>query len=308
MKWKIAGAPGAWGIEDPNNPNNPPYKKVLDDASQAGYKGLELGPFGYMPLELSILKKELKDRGLSIVAGTIYDDLVDESNFESVLAKVHKTCQLISQLPKPEQLEGQRYETPYLVIIDAVKEERNAEAGHPENAKRLSEKRWNLLTNHILEMSRIAKTYGIRGVIHPHAGGYIEFEDEIQKIMDDLNAEEVGLCLDTGHLFYSKMKPDDYIRQYQERLDYVHFKDINHATYEKIMNDGMGFFEGCNIGVMCPIGSGCVDYKGIRQALSDIGYNGWITIEQERDPLACHQSMDDAIKSIRYLNKEGYNL
>lgn len=308
MNWKIAGAPGAWGVEDPNNPNNPPYKKVIDDASQAGYKGLELGPFGYMPLELSILGKDLMDRGLSIVAGTIYDDLIDEANFESVVEKTHKTCKLISKLPKLVQLEGQRYETPYLVIIDSVKKERNAEAGHPNRAKRLEEKKWNLMTAHISEISKIAKSYGIRGVIHPHAGGYIEFEDEIQKIMDHLNAEEVGLCLDTGHLFYSNMQPDDYIRRYQERLDYVHFKDINKIVYDKVMNQGMGFFEGCNIGVMCPIGSGCVDYKAIRQALIDIRYNGWITIEQERDPLSCGQSMDDAIKSIRYLNMEGYNL
>lgn len=308
MNWKISGAPGAWGVEDPANPNNPTYERVLNDTKEAGYKGLELGPYGFMPLEEDKLSEELKQRELNIVAGTIYDDLIDEDNFSSVMVKTHDICQLISKLPQPEQVEGQRFRTPYLVIIDAVKDERNPLAGHPDEAQRLSDKKWNLMVDHIYQISKAAETYGVRAVIHPHAGGYIEFEDEIAKIMDDLTAEEVGLCLDTGHLYYSKMDPGEHIRKYGDRLDYIHFKDIDKKVYDKVMAEKIGFFDGCNIGVMCPIGSGCVDYDSVRQAMTDIGYNGWITIEQERDPLTCDGSIDDAKKSIGYLNNAGYNL
>lgn len=74
---KITGAPGCWGVEDPKNPYNPDWKKVLDEAAMAGYTGLELGPYGYMPLDEKILNKELKSRNLKIVAGTMYDTLSD---------------------------------------------------------------------------------------------------------------------------------------------------------------------------------------------------------------------------------------
>ena len=41
-----------------------------------GYGGLELGPYGYVPLDLDRVGGALDARGLYIVAGTIFDDLV----------------------------------------------------------------------------------------------------------------------------------------------------------------------------------------------------------------------------------------
>ena len=35
---------------------------------------------------------------------------------------------------------------------------------------------------------------------------------------------------------------------------------------------------------MCPIGTGTLDYPKIQETLKKIGYSGYITIEQERDP------------------------
>ena len=35
---------------------------------------------------------------------------------------------------------------------------------------------------------------------------------------------------------------------------------------------------------MCPIGRGRIDYAGSEALLTEIGYGGYITIEQERDP------------------------
>jgi len=308
MLWKIAGAPGAWGVEDSKNPNNPPYERVLSDASLAGYRGIELGPYGYLPQDINVLKKELEKHKLTIVAGTIYEDLLSEKNFETVIEKTKVTCELLSKLPKPSQIEGQRYETPYLVVIDAVNKIRDPFAGHPNEAVRLDNKNRERLIDHLRIVGEIAKSYGVRAVVHPHAGGYIEFADEIDYVMENLNSEEIGLCLDTGHLFYSKMSPDGWIKKYSDRLDYVHFKDVHLETYEKVLASYTGFFEGCEKGVMCPIGSGTVKYKAIKEALIEIGYKGWITIEQERDPLLADGSLGDAKKSINFLNQHGYNL
>lgn len=307
MSFKVASAPCCWGIEDANDPNNPPWQKVLDEASRAGYKGLELGPFGYLPQDVNMLYEALSKRNLEIVAGTLYDDLVSPNNFENLVIKTHITCKLISELPKATTVEGQRYPTPYLVIIDQVNKVRSPYAGHPEKAPRLSTKDWNLMIDHISEISKItSEEYGIRSVIHPHAGGYIEYEDETINFLNDVPSEIAGLCLDTGHLHYACMDPVQWLGKYADRLDYVHFKDINQKIYEDVIKREIGFFEACKENVMCPIGQGIIDYTAIKNKLLEIGYKGWITIEQERDPLDADGSFEDIKKSRDYLRKIGY--
>ena len=40
----------------------------------------------------------------------------------------------------------------------------------------------------------------MRAVIHPHAGGSIEFADEIERLANDIPHDVAGLCLDTDIL------------------------------------------------------------------------------------------------------------
>ncbi|MCT4619578.1 MAG: sugar phosphate isomerase/epimerase [Marinisporobacter sp.] len=307
MSFKIASAPCCWGIEDATNPHNPPWQKVLDEASKAGYKGLELGPFGYLPQDIGILQDALSQRDLQIVAGTLYDDLVSPENFEKLVSKTHITCELISKLPKASQVVGQRYPTPYLVIIDQVNKVRSPFAGHPDKAPRLSTNEWNQMMKHIREIAKItSEQYGIRSVVHPHAGGYIEYADETIQFLNDIPSDIAGLCLDTGHLYYACMDPVEWLKKYADRLDYVHFKDINQSVYEDVIKRQIGFFEACAEKVMCPIGKGIIDYESIYKALNEIGYKGWITIEQERDPRDADGSLADISESRKFLSNLGY--
>ena len=59
---------------------------------------------------------------------------------------------------------------------------------------------------------------------------------------------------------------------------------------------------------MCPIGKGTLDYPGIKEALEQIGYNGYITIEQERDPRNSDTSLRDVKESVTYLKSVGYEI
>ena len=172
---------------------------------------------------------------------------------------------------------------------------------------RLSEEDWQRMMNHIRGIADAAKKWNVRAVVHPHAGGYIEFADEIDKVMEDLPAEVVGLCLDTGHLRYSQMDPVEWLRKYADRLDYIHFKDINEKVYNEVLNEHIRFFEGCGKGAMCPIGTGMLDYPAIYKLLTEeINYNGYITIEQERDPRNVATSLRDVKASVDYLKSLGF--
>lgn len=307
MGVKIAGAPCCWGVDDPKNPYLPPWERVLYEASQAGYKGIELGPYGYIPMDIERVRAELSKNDLNIIAGTIFDDLVSPSNLENLFHQVDDICSLITKLPLSPPEEGQKFPTPYLVIIDWGHEERDYKAGKPDEAQRLSSDAWTTMITHIRALADRAWTkYGVRSVIHPHAGGYIEFEDEIKQLLEDIPYETAGLCLDTGHLYYSKMNPYQWIQDYADRLDYIHFKDINLDIYNKVMGEHIRFFEACAKGVMCPIGQGIIDYNSIHKLLKEIGYQGYITIEQERDPRNADTSLRDVKQSVDYLKSVGY--
>lgn len=303
----ITCAPCCWGIDDVDNPHLPHWESVLDDAAEAGFGGLELGPYGYMPLDVSRVTEALDRRGLKIIAGTIFGDLVDPANRDNLLNQTDEICALVTRLPKPEPHPGQRFEAPYLTVMDWGHDERDFVAGHSDRAPRLDAVRWQGMIDNIRAIAELARDkYGVRATIHPHAGGYIEFADELAKLVEDIPAETAGLCLDTGHLAYAGMDPVETLRKYWDRTDYIHFKDIDPAVFDRIMTTRTRFFEACSAGVMCPIGRGNLDYPAIRALLTELGYGGYITIEQERDPENTGSILDDLAASRSFLAVTGF--
>jgi inosose dehydratase len=309
MAMQICGAPCCWGVEDPKNPYIPAWQTMLKEAHEAGYRAVELGPYGYLPLDLNVVTRELEENEISIVAGTIFQDLVSKENHANVLRAADDICWMLTHLPKLPYHEGQKYPAPYLVIIDWGHDERDFTSGHSDRAKRLDPDQWNQLMEHIREICGHAAGFGVRVVIHPHAGGYLEFADEIDQLTSDIPYETAGLCLDTGHLYYAGMDPVTWLKKYAGRLDYVHFKDVNENIYREAMKqDSLRFFEGVAQGTMCPIGTGALDYPAIQRTLDEIGYSGYITIEQERDPRDSGATLSDVKASVDYLKSVGYRI
>ncbi|WP_053142975.1 TIM barrel protein [Erwinia billingiae] len=303
--YSIANAPCSWGVDDPKNPFLPPWNKVLTEAREAGYRSIELGPWGYLPTDPVALKQALESHQLSLVAGTLFDDLMSEANFSKMVELTHAICANLQKVPVSSA--DSDVPPPYLVIIDFGDAERARCAGQSDRAKRLPEADWQRMVANIRELSRIAwQEYGVRPVIHPHAGGFIEFGDEIDRIASDIPAAEAGLCLDTGHLYYAGLDPVTWLRKYADRIDYLHFKDVNKAVFETAIKQQQDFFSACAAGVMCPLGSGDVDYPAVRALLAELDWQGWITIEQERDPRDVAGSLKDVTASLHYLRSVGF--
>jgi inosose dehydratase len=191
--------------------------------------------------------------------------------------------------------------------MDWGHEARDFAAGHSDRAPRLSAGEWAGMIANIRAIAELARDrYGVRATIHPHAGGYIEFADELAQLVADIGPETAGLCLDTGHLAYSGMDPVQTLAQYWDRLDYIHFKDIDPPVFAEVMGQRIRFFDACAKGVMCPIGLGRIDYPAIRALLTDRGYGGYITIEQERDPRNTGSILADLAASRAFLDRAGF--
>ncbi|SYV33425.1 putative epimerase/isomerase [Klebsiella pneumoniae] len=189
----IANAPCSWGVDDPKNPNLPAWATVLKEAAQAGYRSIELGPWGYLPTDPASLRAALEQHQLSLVAGTIFDDLVSEAHFPTLVALTHQICRNLSQVAAAEPIPGRPFQPPYLVIIDFGNPERARFAGRGALAPRLNDKDWQRMMEHIIALSTLAwQEYGVRAVIHPHAGGSIEFADEIERLANDIRRRVVS--------------------------------------------------------------------------------------------------------------------
>ncbi|NVZ83941.1 TIM barrel protein [Pseudomonas yamanorum] len=307
MTIHISTAPCCWGVDDVKNPYLPAWRDVLGEANEAGYRGIELGPYGYLPLDATVVATVLGENRLHVVAGTIFDDLVNPANLPSLLRQTRDICELLKQLPPIDKEPGQRFAGPYLVIIDWGHEQRDYAAGDSELAERLDDGAWQTMVEHIRAICQIAwHDYGIRPVIHPHAGGYIEFADELARLVEDIPDDVAGLCLDTGHLYYAGMDPAAALRAYADRLDYIHFKDIDQGVFDDVMKQRIKFFDACARGVMCPIGRGVIDYPDLYRLIQTLGYEGYITVEQERDPRNANGSLEDVRSSRTYLATVGF--
>jgi inosose dehydratase len=96
------------------------------------------------------------------------------------------------------------------------------------------------------------------------------------------------------------------VRHYAERLDYLHFKDIDTKVFDQVLGERITFFAACARGVMCPIGRGVIDYRQLRELLGELRYQGFITVEQERDPRNAGSSFADVSASRTYLAHAGF--
>jgi len=284
----IATGPVAWGVDFADSPNNPPWELVLDEIASSGVLALELGPVGFLPEDPETLRSVLSTRQLTSVGSFIFDDLHDPAARDRVLAVGRRAVAAISAAGGG-----------VFVIIDKPDEFRVASAGRSGAAPRLSDAAWEQMMERVEELAAIARQGGVRPVVHPHVGGYIEFADEIERLAADT---DLDLCLDTGHLAYARVDPAEAIRAYGDRLGHVHFKDIRPDILARVDAEALTFWQAIEQGIFCPLGEGIVDLVDVYRALDDVEYKGFATIEQDRVP-GTGTPLDDLAQSMAVIEQ-----
>jgi inosose dehydratase len=265
---RLATTPVTWGVELADAPRNPPWPLLLDEIAQSGVDALELGPVGYLPEDATRLQDAINSRALTAVGSYLVEDLHDPAALDEVLGVARRACRAIAAA-----------EGSVLVVIDRPSGERAAAAGRSEASPRLQDASWSALLEAIGRIAAMADTYGLRAAVHPHAGSYIEYEDEIERLLED---SDVGLCLDTAHLAYAGAVAHEAIARYGDRLVHLHLKDLDGTVLERVLREQVGFREAVELGIFCPLGRGVVDLAAVLDALGDAGYEGFATIEQDR--------------------------
>ena len=287
---KLATGPVTWGVDFADAPDNPPWSLVLDDIAASGLGALELGPVGYLPEDPPRLRAVLRERGLTAVGSFVFEDFHDPSQAAAIEAVTLRACRAIAAAHGA-----------VLVLIDRPGAERAATAGRPATAPRLAGAQWAALTDGLRRAAAIADDHGLRAVVHPHAGSFLEFEDEVRRLLDDT---DLDLCIDTGHAAYAGIAPERLIADCAARLGHLHLKDVRADVLERVHGERLDFWAAIAAGVFCPLGQGVVDLAAVLAALHDAGYRGYATIEQDRVP-GSGSPLDDLAESQRVLASAG---
>ncbi len=71
MTIHIGNGPVTWGVWSDDGASRTTWSRFLDEVAEAGYEGIELGPFGYLPTEVAALQAAVAARDLVVVGGTL---------------------------------------------------------------------------------------------------------------------------------------------------------------------------------------------------------------------------------------------
>ncbi len=297
MTIKIGNAPCSWGVEFAEDPRNPSWETVLDECKAAGYHGIELGPVGFMPEDPAQLGEALAARDLELIGGVLFRPFHDPQQWEDVLDGAVRTCRAL-------RAHGARH----FVLIDSISPDRAPTAGRPDEAMRFDGDQWAAYVNRITQVAKMGyEEYGLTASIHPHAGGFCDFLPEVERLLDETNPEMLRLTLDTGHSHYAGFDPVPVMRKYIDRIDYVHFKDIDPGVKRQVIAGRTDFYEACAQGIFCNLGEGETDFHGVRDLLVESAFEGWCTVEQDCDPTGETSPIADATANRNFLKNIGFH-
>lgn len=256
MDIRIATCPCSWGVWNPDGgPAYVPHETFLQQASECGYQEIELGPDGYLPMESDTLKSELRKYQLNVCAGTATIPFYSLEK-EECRAIVTPLAQRLNALSVSD-----------MVVMD----------GSLFGDDKISKSDWDQekvsrIYDKILDINQFLKeSFGIRMLFHPHASSAIEFESEIDKMM---SMGDIHLCFDTGHHVYSNggtEKNDqtvfDFLRRYQSRIPYLHFKNADGAVLKQVRENHWSLEYAFSHGSMCNLEDGIINFETLRDYL-----------------------------------------
>ncbi len=296
MSIRIGNAPCSWGVEFAQDDRNPTWQSVLDQCARAGYKGIELGPVGFMPEDPAELGDALAARSLELIGGVVFRPFHDKSQWDDVMDGAKRTCEALKA-----------HGAEHFVLIDSIAPQRAPTAGRAAEAVQMDSSDWKAYVERIKTVAKLGRDeYGLIPEIHPHAGGFMDFEPEVERLLEEVDSDLLKICIDTGHCTYAGFDPIVFMERHMDRITYVHFKNTDAAIKAAAIANRTGFYDACGQGIFCNLSEGEVDFPAVRKLLVDANYSGWCTIEQDCDPTLDPDPERDARVNREYLQSIGF--
>src|SRR5947199_9035822 len=111
---------------------------------------------------------------------------------------------------------------------------------------------------------------------------------------------DVDLLLDTGHLARGGGDPTAALRDWGERINHLHVKDVRNDVLAGVIADGADMPEAWRRGLFCELGTGDVDLDSFFAELGRSGYSGWLVVVQAMVPQSATYAAEAAVAQARY--------
>lgn len=286
IQWGIA--PIGWRNDDmPEIGKDNTLSHLLGDIVVAGFEGTEVG--GFFP-DAKTLKKELELRNLKI-AGQWFSSFIVQDGIETASKDFHDHCKYLQEVDAD---------------VAVVSEQTYSIQGLSNNIftekPNFTDEEWNQFTAGLNTLGEIANSYDLKLVYHHHLGTVVQTVGEVDRLMENTDANLVHLLYDTGHIYASDKDYMTLLEKHMDRIKHVHFKDIRDHVMQSSEEKGTSFRSAFLAGMFTVPGDGCIDFKEVFDLLQKNNYKGWIVIEAEQDPEIAHP-LEYALFARKYIDE-----
>lgn len=293
MRFDLGIGPDSWGVWFPSDPKQPPFEQFLDEASRAGYRTIELGPYGYLPTKPDALRALLDAYGLRLSGGFIFGDLHSPNAWEQRKAEIDSAGPLLQALGAE-----------FCVLIEATYTD--LFTGEQIAPAELTEAEWATLADTSNRIGAyVSDRYGLTAAFHPHAQTPIEREDQVERYLELTDPAVVSMCLDTGHHAYCGGDPVQFLRDHHDRIPYLHIKSVDRGIIAEVAAQGVPFADAVKMGAFTEPKDGVIDFVAFRDVLEEIDFHGIGIVEQDLYPTEFDRPYPIAVSTRRYLRDIG---
>jgi inosose dehydratase len=273
----IANAPvsyGAFEVTVGHDPNVPDGRRVLDQVAAAGYAGIDLGPAGYLGSG-GRLGELLAERGLGLAGGYLELPYADRDALALALPDLDAMLDTFDAA-RP-YLSGP---APRPTLADAGGPARRGRPGRSvtDRSQGYDAADWRRFGAGLAAAMRRCRDRGYEPTFHPETGTYVEAPWEIERVLGE---SDIGLCLETGHMLLGGGDPVAMLRTWPDRINHVHLKDAVLDVMRQIVADDAAVTEIWSREAFCALGHGDLDVAGVLDGLREVGFSGWLVVEQD---------------------------
>ena len=131
----------------------------------------------------------------------------------------------------------------------------------PRDRDRLEE----IFLDGLARVAQIAEEEDIKVLIEPEPGLLVENSSQFKKLMTKkiLNSKYIRLNFDIGHFYCVNEDPAKVTLELSDYVEHFHLADIAHTRIHNHLIPGRG----------------SIDFRSVFDAIDDIGYRGFVTVE-----------------------------
>jgi inosose dehydratase len=232
-------------------------ERAIHEIGKAGYTGTELFDGNLLDYggNQAALRNALSQAGVQLVAGYsggnfIFDEILGEE-----MARIERGAGAAAELGAE-----------HLVVGGGAK---RAGGTQPDDIRKLGAA--------LDKVADIAERAGLVAHYHPHLSTIVEGPETVREVFRHTH---INFCPDTAHLAAAGGDPAAQVREFKDRISYVHLKGLQREPFQ-----------------FTPLDTGDLDNGAVIAALRQAGYSGWIAAELDAWP----DPLEGAVRSFKYM-------